>query len=138
LFDRRTPDEYLKYKGIVFNAFKEHINKSEWTITTRLDSDDILMPDAVEKIQNAFEEKNIIIGAKNNIYVEGEGYYDDKFKPHKSSFISLIEPPGEKRTVYDMPHPRMNSRYNYINLEGIIGTHVEHGKNKGNHIRNKK
>lgn len=136
LFDKRTPDKYLKYNGIIFDDVKNYIDKDEWTITTRLDNDDMIHKKFIDKIQSLFVRKTLLIGAKNNILIEGKGYYKDRTKPHKSPFISLIEPPGVKNTVGEMPHTKMSEKYDYKNINEVLCTHVQHKKNISDYTKN--
>jgi len=142
LCDKETPEKYLKKisgkllfgTGSVSSLFAEYINKrnyNDWVITTRLDNDDLLKPDSIRKIQAKFCNKEMIIGGKNEILIIGDGYYRDTTKSKQTPFLSLIEPPGNKKTVYYRPHTKMHKLYNCEAVNGYIGTHVHHGNNKG-------
>ena len=142
LFDEKTPHHYFKQinERIIFKGFADYIDNSQWTITTRLDNDDMLYDYAVDKIQKLFEEKEMIIGGKSNIYIlGGGGYYEDTTRPEKTPFISLIEAPGEKKTVYQCPHTKLTKRYKRVKLiDNYIGTHIHHKYNKGLHLEKHK
>ena len=132
-FDERTPEEvYKKYNIVpVFTNFIEYIRtiKSQWIITSRLDSDDYYMPTFVEKIQGCFREREEVIDPF------GVKYYtktDEVVHAHKlagSAFISLVEKWEGAKTVGQLAHRKMPQRYPFRRLPERLYGQVIHDRN---------
>jgi hypothetical protein len=87
--------EYLKRKC-----------RTKWIITTRIDNDDALEPDAIHDIQSQFNERrcfvNLMRGSELNLLYDPPTI-EPKVEKY-NHFISYIEPTRSCYTVYRWPH----------------------------------
>lgn len=106
----RLTGNYIEY-------MKEKTKDEDLVLMTRLDNDDILMPDFVDSVQNA--AKNF--GATNRLY-EFWGYrldlrtgkfYRDEWYHRKltSPFLTLAQDPKKLKTVYCTNHSKMWKKF---------------------------
>ena len=136
--DERTPDRWVNelLSDSRMTASVEHPNKfrSEgWTITTRLDNDDIYMPGAVKAIQSRFATKELVIDLRYWGFFDGKLYESDRPQPN-SPFLSLVEN-GAKKTCYARPHSKMICDYESIFASREhFALMVVHDRNLGNKI----
>lgn len=77
----------------------------EWIITTRLDSDDALSRDHIERVQNAAQAGRREFLEFPRGWVWSEGNVTPRTYP-KNPFLSLVEPFDGFQTAYCVPHPR--------------------------------
>ena len=140
--DERTPDRWVNelLSDSRMTASVEHPNKfrSEgWTITTRLDNDDLYLPGAIKAIQSCFSTKEIVIDLRYEQICDGVRYTSGRSRP-KSPFLSLIEN-GAKRTCYARPHNKMAEEYlGKFASDKILAYMVIHDRNLGNKIIGRK
>jgi hypothetical protein len=140
--DTRTP---LRWINNIWTDYRIHLTPSHpkefrgfgWTITTRLDNDDILLPGAIKAIQDAFVEEEMIIDIRYQQMFNGELYTSGRDKPN-SPFLSLIEN-GVKKTCYARPHSKMIQDYPAkFASDEVLAYMVIHDRNLGNRITGKR
>ena len=104
-----------------------------WTITTRMDNDDIYLPGAIKAIQSAFVEKEMVLDIRYYQMHEGNLYTSNRNMPN-SPFLSLIEN-GANKTCYARPHSKMleDFRGKFVSDEPLA-LMVVHDMNMGNRI----
>ena len=115
-----------------------------WTITTRLDNDDIYLPGAVKAIQAKAKEEEMIIDLRYNQLYKGELWSSgrevdgwERQQPN-SPFLSLVEN-GAKRTCYARPHTKMIEEYRgKFASNKVLAYMVIHDNNLGNKIVGRK
>lgn len=81
----------------------------EPTLTTRLDDDDALAPDFIERIRSAAESAEIE-GRVVWMLPEGFRVYRGRYAPMRheaNSWATLQVPPGDSAVIYDFPHKRI-------------------------------
>jgi len=136
--DERTPDSWVDriFTDLRMEPFTQQpkeYRRDGWTITTRLDNDDILMPGAVQAIQSKFREKEVVLDMRYWQAAEGRIYTSGRETPN-SPFLSLIEN-GVKRTCYARPHSYMISEYPAMFVsDEPLAIMVIHDRNLGNRI----
>lgn len=140
--DDRTPTRWL-YRIITDKRMRfEHCHPKDyrqlgWTITTRLDNDDVFLPGAFNAIQNAFEPKEMILDVKYYQESQGNLYTSERDAPN-SPFLSLIEN-DVKRTCYARPHSKMTEEYPAKFVDNQIHALMTiHDWNAGNKIIGKR
>jgi len=147
--DSRTPGWWLKK---IFTDPRMHITNEHpkefrcdgWTITTRLDNDDLYLPGAIKAIQSRFTHKEMVIDLRYSQLCDGVYYTSgierdgwERQQPN-SPFLSLIEN-GVTKTCYVRPHSRMLQI-----AKGIFASNdrlavmVVHDRNLGNKIIGRK
>lgn len=145
--DKRTPWRYLQ--DIVFDSriaiSHEHPNTYEpdgWTITTRLDNDDIYLPGAVEAIQKCFAEEEMVVDLKYQQLCQGVLYSsgierDGWERPRPNGpFLSLI---SKDKNCYIRPHSKMiNDFKSKFASDKVYAYMVIHDNNLGNQIVGRK
>jgi len=137
-FDGRTPDRWVNrlLTDSRMHATSDHPNKFRnpgWTITTRLDNDDLYLPGAVKAIQDCFTEEEMVIDLRYWGFTKGKLYTSDRPQPN-SPFLSLIEN-GVKRTCYARPHSKMINEYRSVFASrDKFALMVVHDSNVGNNI----
>ena len=128
-------------------------NRKEWIITSRLDNDDMIAPEYVEKVQGQFDEKFLLVdtdGVQLDL-ATGKTYTPDR-KGNNSPFISLIEytgvswmsisrDPDERRlitepvkTCYWCSHSKMEWHFPSVKIPQRLYKMVIHDRNVTNHI----
>ena len=164
-FDKKTPEwilsKYASFPGVEViyeypaDYLRRHadLTKDEWIITSRLDNDDIILPEYIETVQSYFDETFRL--------VDVNGYqYDLATKKHSdpdragctSPFISLIEQvgtpwqsissdPSEQRlidmpvkTVYYCSHSKMEWHFPSVKNQKRLYKMVIHDRNISNKI----
>ena len=145
--DERTPNRYLQdiicdsRMAIVYdhpNTYKP----DGWTITTRLDNDDLYLPGAIKAIQKKFREEELVVDLRYHQLVNGEewtsGRKEDGWgRPHPNSpFLSLI---SKDKNCYARPHSLMvNDFKSRFASNRIYAYMVIHDNNLGNQIVGRK
>ena len=107
-----------------------------WVITTRLDSDDTVMPEFVETIQSAFNFSEELLDVRG-LKFDGQDFYRYSRKTPGSPFISLVEPTTVKlKTAAFKKHSEMK-QYFFSRFVGVAPLFVQniHGGNIINAIR---
>jgi hypothetical protein len=130
-FDRKTPEwilsKYASFPGVevIYNYPADHLKMEystlnaspydgDWIITSRLDNDDIILPEYIETVQSYFDEtfKLVDTDGVKHVLATGEEYSVAR-KSNNSPFISLIEQVGtpwqsisndpEEKRLIDIP-----------------------------------
>lgn len=140
--DHRTPNRWLQeiitdHRMSILYAQPRDYWSHGWTITTRLDNDDIYLPGAVKAIQDCFVEKELVIDLRYEQLHNDDRYTSGRLRPN-SPFLSLIEN-GAKRTCYARPHSIMGRMYRSIFAsDEVLAYMVIHDNNLGNKIVGRK
>lgn len=104
-------------------------------ITTRLDSDDMLLPGFLEAIQNTVDKQN----PKTNYFIDFPHGFKSKdnipvvYTEHNNPFLSYVELGSICRSVYFIPHGSRINKYPIIKGKGRYWIQVIHPNN----LRNK-
>lgn len=139
--DIRTPPEILftmmidERQEIMFkhpNTYKP----DGWTITTRLDNDDLYLSGAVKAIQDSFVEEEMVVDLKYHQLINGEAWTSggrrdgwERPKPN-SPFLSLI---SKDKNCYARPHSKMiNDFKSKFASDEVLAYMVIHDNNIGN------
>lgn len=138
--DIRTPPEILftmmidERQEIMFkhpNTYKP----DGWTITTRLDNDDIYLPGAIKAIQDSFVEEEMVVDIKYQQLYDGALYSSERPKPN-SPFLSLI---SKDKNCYARPHSKMiNDFKSKFASDEVLAYMVIHDNNLGNKLVGRK
>lgn len=140
--DERTPNRWLQdiicdSRMAIMYEHPSQFRSEGWTITTRLDNDDIYRPGAVKAIQDKFTVMEMIIDLRYQQLYNGELYTSERTSPN-SPFLSLVEN-GAKRTCYARPHSKMLQEYAGIFAsDEAHAVMVIHDNNLGNKIVGRK
>jgi hypothetical protein len=128
--DKRTPKKFLdkiQGEGIIItnddirNIFLsgEVISDAPWTITTRLDNDDVYVEGAINRIQSRFEPLLKVIDVNfKKLDTESGKYHPSVWKWQNSPFISLVEPSDRVLTAFCRPHGQVANGYPSGKLTG--------------------
>lgn len=118
--DSRTPVRYLKkiftdkrmirVTCDIRAAFHDLEPDTPWTITTRMDNDDLYLPGAILGIQSQFTKEIKVIDIEYHQLCNGKRYTSDRRGPN-SPFLSLVEPSDRVMTAYCRPHYKMLDGY---------------------------
>ena len=145
--DERTPFRWLA--DIItdprMSILNEHPNTYKpdgWTITTRLDNDDIYLPGAIRAIQDSFVEEEMVVDLKYLQFANGELWTSgierdgwDRKRPN-SPFLSLI---SKDKNCYIRPHTKMiNDFKSKFASDNVYAYMVIHDNNLGNKIVGRK
>lgn len=158
-FDSKTPPDYMERIKALQSHFPFRIeytdmfemnvmcrqliserNDSEWLLTTRLDSDDNLAKDFVERLRNAAKtgvKQNInfpnglILSIKDGKYA----LYQDR--DESSPFASLLEPFSDNiTTIWEKQHRHIDEIAPIIQAgDAPAWLQIVHGDNISNHVR---
>ena len=139
-FDPKTPNDVMldlcqfpvmyPMKGDV----RSYVPK-DWTITTRLDNDDLLRPNALSEIQNAAmmwknREFVVDVGYEKLNTVTGEVHASNRTRAN-SPFLSLV---SNQRNCYCRPHTFMPDDFPSMKIHKTLATMVLHGGNQANTV----
>jgi len=145
--DKNTPNRYLQsiIRDSRMTITHEHPNTYKpdgWTITTRLDNDDIYLPGAVKAIQNKAKEMEMVIDLRYHQLYKGEAWSSGTVKdgwerPHPNSpFLSLV---SKDKNCYARPHTKMVGEFiSRFATNKILAYMVIHDNNLGNKIVGRK
>lgn len=117
---------------------------TEYLITSRLDSDDIVSKDYIARIQALFNDQGrCFINFKHGIekVVKGQTTEYRALQHPRSAFLSLIERVGKTpcATVYCGDHGKVTRRKNVIHVRGHYGwIQILHGRNGCSAMRGRK
>ena len=140
--DKRTPNRWLQEivrdsRIVIIHEHPNQFRSEGWTITTRLDNDDLYLPGAIKAIQDAFTEEEMVIDIRYEQLCNGERYTSERIRPN-SPFISLVEN-GAKRTCYARPHYKMLDEYpGMFASDEVLALMVIHDNNLANKITGRK
>ena len=175
-FDRNTPewikDKYMSFPNVMiaYNYPADHIKNEysainvppyngDWIITSRLDNDDIILPEYIETVQSYFDKTFKLVDVNGYQYDLATGkHYDPDRAGCTSPFISLIEQvgtpwqsigmgevitgnPSEKKlikdpvkTVYYCSHGKMEWHFPAVRSRKRLYKMVIHDRNISNKI----
>ena len=162
-FDNKTPKWILsKYSEfprvkIIFEYPADYLRRmkgysirdGEWIITSRLDNDDMILPEYIEKIQGYFNEQFMLVdtdGVQLDLATGKE--YTVERRSQNSPFISLIEQVGVPwqsctkellidqpvKTVYYCSHSKMEWHFPSVKIPQKLYKMVIHDRNITNKI----
>jgi len=142
-----TPWDRTHYGRVLVDpkVIRPYTSGTDWLLTTRLDSDDIISNTFVQRLQGAFVEREMWYGFPCG-FIGLEGTVYARRYP-KSPFVSYGEPAENAKTVYWIEH-RQAGRLNREPAEGQCrhGEHllevdsdpawlqVDHGGNVNNNV----
>ncbi len=139
---------YINKKGAKKNSFfcydfnRDFIQRigklPPFLITTRLDSDDVVFPDFIDRIQKEFKQQdNVAINLSRGIIYNIKKNKKRQIIELSNPFISFIEETNKNiKTVYHWQHPDV--RFKVPTKQIIYKPHwiqIVHGGNVGNHIK---
>lgn len=140
-FDINTPLEVINELCVfpIMYPMNEDIRTFQpegWVLSTRLDNDDILLPNALEEIQTAAKmfkgrEMVIDIGYEKVVKATGEKIPSDRPRPN-SPFLSLL---SNKSNCYCRPHTVMPDVYPSYKVDKVLAQMVLHGGNAANTVK---
>lgn len=108
-------------------------NEVEYVITSRLDNDDILGPNYIEMIQEAFRGRREMVLWENGLNISKQGEYI--INQLSNPFLSLIEPRNGMVGCFNKKHLDMIKHESYVVLDGMEWCQVVHSMNVSNKIR---
>lgn len=135
LIDPLTPEHVRKQLAIdrrIKLVECDNVNdlrfESGWKITTRLDSDDILLEDALKNIQRyAHEGITMVIDFDYRIQDTWK-VIDPKRARANSMFASLVNN-DPKQSVYCTQHSFLPDKFPSVKINKILAMHIIHGDN---------
>lgn len=170
-FDSRTPSKYYqKYQEfprvkVIFkypadwlreeiaSVFYGYGLTGDWLITSRLDNDDIILPEYIETVQSYFDGKFLLVDTGGYQYdLATKKHYDPDRAGCTSPFISLIEQVGTPwqsiatdpkeaklitepvKTVYYCSHSKMEWHFPSVKNQKRLYKMVIHDRNISNKI----
>ncbi len=145
--DKRTPNRWLQeiINDCRIWVMHDHPNTYKpdgWTITTRLDNDDILLPGAIKAIQKRAKEEERVLDLKYHQLYQGVLYSsgterDGWERPRPNSpFLSLV---SKEKNCYARPHSKMPQDFDCRFASNKVLAHmVIHDNNLGNKIVGRK
>ena len=145
--DSRTPNKYLHDiitddRMTITRKDPRGYNPKGWTITTRLDNDDLYRPGAIDAIQFCASTKELVIDLRYQqlcygvLYSSGKKFEGWERPKPNSPFISLV---SKDSNCYARPHSKMLE-----DNKGIFASNdplaymVIHDRNLGNKIVGRK
>lgn len=162
-FDAKTPDKYLlkiealkkeftlfqpiflsptsDFNSALVETIKEKGNISEKIITTRLDNDDAIHESFISKLQIIASTLNkSLIDVRNGyqVTIKQNQYEIRRYFPPFNHFLSIVEPYGDFKTVFERIHPAWDCPEVpcYIFTQQPLWIEFIHGKNNLCHTRN--
>lgn len=140
-FDPRTPDDVMMDLCVFPLMFpikgdaRSYV-PNEWTITTRLDNDDLLRPTALAEIQNAarlYKNLEFVIDIRfKKLSMSTGKKYDAPRDRANSPFLSLV---SDKRNCYWKEHTFMPDHFKGVMIDEVLATMVIHKGNKTNSLK---
>lgn len=132
---------------------KQDLKDGEWIITTRLDNDDYISPEYIEKVQAQFDETFKLVDTDGRqLDLETGKLYTVERKTCNSPFLSLIEQVGTPwesvtndprehriiseriKTVYYCSHSKMEWHFPAVKINEVLYRMVIHSRNISNRI----
>ena len=169
-FDRKTPEwilsKYASFPGVevIYKYPADYLKmiytwidmppyKGDWIITSRLDNDDIVLPEYIETVQSYFDKTFKLVDVNGYQYdLATKKHYDPDRAGCTSPFISLIEQVGTPwqsiskdskeaklitepvKTVYYCSHSKMEWHFPSVKNPKRLYKMVIHDKNISNKI----
>jgi hypothetical protein len=158
---RRIIDKYADFPGVIpiydypADFIKYHYKKrpGEWIITSRLDNDDVILPEYIETVQSYFDKTFKLVDVNGYQYdLATKKHYDPDRAGCTSPFISLIEQVGTPwqsiatdpkeaklitepvKTVYYCSHSKMEWHFPSVKSHKRLYKMVVHDRNISNKI----
>ncbi len=132
-------DDPFSERQIEVGPLLSHQYKDEWVCSTRLDSDDIIRNDFMERVHEEATEKEEWISFKNGYMLKG-----DKIAPRsfvRNPFCSYVEYADPFKSVFSVSHMKINARSTPAPLKIIEETpgwiQVDHSDNVKNLVSEK-
>jgi len=140
-FDPRTPDDLMlelcafPFMFPIKGDARSYV-PNEWTITTRLDNDDLLRPNALAEIQNAaklYKRIEFVIDVRyKKLSMTTGKRYDAPRDRANSPFLSLV---SDHRNCYWKEHSIMPNHFKGLTIDLDLATMVIHKGNKTNTMK---
>ncbi len=108
-------DDYAK-------AIQPYIENTDWVVTTRLDSDDVICNTFIEGVQSAFIEREMWYSYSRGYVAKGDRAFARTM--WNSPFVSYGEPTTGAKTVYWLPHMKAGQLRGDIDGQLRKGLHV--------------
>ncbi|WKN53751.1 glycosyltransferase [Rhodococcus opacus] len=122
---------------VAANLFAER-SSADWLITTRVDNDDALARDFIEKVQSQFERQDFeFVNFQSGLQLNDAGELFHRLDP-SNAFISLIEKrrEGPPRGIYLAWHDRVEQHGPMRQVRShAMWLQMVHGRNIGNQAR---
>lgn len=137
-FDERTPLDVIDdlcHFPLMF-PFKDdarNFKPQGWTITTRLDNDDVYLPNALAEIQTAasmFKGREMVIDIGYEKIKGGKVYPSNRDRAN-SPFLSLV---SETKNCYCRPHTYMPDDFSSYKIDQVLAQMVIHEGNAANTV----
>lgn len=150
LFDENTPSAYIESLGGQFHSLLvshdniidklinkiKQMSKTNWVLTTNLDSDDGLSVNFIEELQRQIILESQMIIAADGIKVKPPENIALGFKSKKSPFYSILSPKEMSKTVLSDSHGGFSDmKQTYI--KNVAWLQVCHGDNLSNRMKPK-
>lgn len=137
-FDERTPielmDEVCTFPTMhPVTDLVQSFQPDGWLLSTRLDNDDILLPNAIEEIQTAakmFKGREMVIDIDYRKR-DFKGVYPSNRPRANSPFLSLM---SERKNCYCRPHTFMPDDFPSYKIDKVLAEMVIHDKNAANTV----
>lgn len=102
---------------------------ADWIITSRIDNDDLIRYDFMEKVRRAFNYEEEWLSFPNGYITDLDKVYYRNY--YKNPFISRVEKRDNLKTVLEVAHTSPNPR---IISEDFMWAQIDHGENLRNSI----
>lgn len=157
-FDKDTPDQYKDHikklqKEVAFKAYYTELFRTEgWRnslfeafcpkagniLTTRLDSDDVISVDFVQRLHEAIEDNNYATGVYNfrkGLIRQGEALF--RINHESNAFFSLLEPNGpDVFTAPSIKHMEIRRQRSLFQIDNEPSwMQIIHDSNVSNKVR---
>lgn len=105
---------------------------NDWVVTTRLDNDDMILPEFTKEIKNIpLQEQVIDFNGYRYDERTNKFYKDTKYINHFTSpFISLMERSENYKGVYSDQHQNMGRKFNLNRIEKRLWCQIIHDTNQ--------
>ena len=160
-FAKETPkwitDEYASWPNVkIIYEYprswlreKAGLKDGEWIITSRIDNDDFIFPEYIEKVQSKFNEEFLLVDTDGRqLDLKTGKHYTVERKTCNSPFISLIEQVGTPwkstttgstiheriKTVYYCSHTKLEWHFPAVKINEVLYKMVIHDRNAANRI----
>lgn len=137
-FDERTPlstiNDLCEFPWMFpFKDDARNYRPNGWTITTRLDNDDIYLPNALAEIQTAasmFKGQEMVIDIGYEKEKDGKLFPSNRDRAN-SPFLSLV---SNRKNCYCRPHTFMPDDFPSYKVDQVLARMVIHGGNAANTV----
>ncbi len=136
-FDERTPQSVMDDLCLFpvmfpFYGDAREFNPDGWTITTRLDNDDIYLPNALKEIQTAASmfKREMVIDIDYEKVKDGKIYPSNRERAN-SPFLSLL---SDSKNCLCRPHTNMPDDFPSYKVPMVLAQMIIHRNNAANTI----